>query len=60
MTRRVQRWAFALIGLLGLLATTSEADESRKTRIIIDADTANEIDDFYAIVRGLLAPEFRF
>jgi inosine-uridine nucleoside N-ribohydrolase len=33
------------------------ADETR--RVIIDADTANEIDDLYAIVRALVAPEFR-
>jgi len=28
-------------------------------RVIVDADTANEIDDLYAIVRALVAPEFR-
>jgi inosine-uridine nucleoside N-ribohydrolase len=28
------------------------------TRVIVDADTANEIDDLYAIVRALIAPEF--
>ncbi len=28
-------------------------------RIIVDADTANEIDDLYAIVRALVAPEFK-
>ena len=33
--------------------------ERQPIRIIIDADTANEIDDFYAIVRALLAPEFQ-
>lgn len=28
-------------------------------RVIVDADTANEIDDLYAIVRALIAPEFQ-
>ncbi|MEX2111762.1 MAG: nucleoside hydrolase, partial [Pirellulales bacterium] len=30
-----------------------------RVRVIVDADTANEIDDLYAIVRALVAPEFR-
>jgi inosine-uridine nucleoside N-ribohydrolase len=29
------------------------------TRVVVDADTANEIDDLYAIVRALLEPGFR-
>ncbi len=29
-----------------------------KTRLIIDADTANEVDDLYAIVRALIEPSF--
>ena len=29
-----------------------------RRRLLIDADTANEIDDLYAIVRALLEPEF--
>jgi inosine-uridine nucleoside N-ribohydrolase len=40
--------------LMGASPTTVEA---RKMRMIIDADTANEIDDYYAIVRALLASE---
>ena len=28
-------------------------------RVIVDADTANEIDDLYAIVRAIAAPEFQ-
>ena len=35
------------------------SEDPMPTRLIIDADTANEIDDFYAIVRALLAPELR-
>ncbi|WP_169974134.1 nucleoside hydrolase [Tautonia rosea] len=37
----------------------SSVCSSEETRVIIDADTANEIDDLYAIVRALIAPEFR-
>lgn len=33
--------------------------QSKGRRILIDADTANEIDDLYAIVRALLEPGFR-
>ncbi len=29
-----------------------------RTKIIIDADTANEVDDLYAIVRGLIEPSW--
>ena len=29
------------------------------SRVIVDADTANEIDDLYAIVRVIVAPEFQ-
>ncbi|QDU82890.1 ribonucleoside hydrolase RihC [Polystyrenella longa] len=32
---------------------------AEQTRVIVDADTANEIDDLYAIVRALVAPEFK-
>lgn len=31
----------------------------RPLRVVVDADTANEIDDLYAIVRVLIAPEFQ-
>ena len=58
VTRRIRELALVSIASLGLLAGQSEADETEEIRSIIDADTANEIDDFYAIVRGLLAPEF--
>jgi inosine-uridine nucleoside N-ribohydrolase len=59
VTKLVRELAFVLIASLGVLATEAEADATERTRIIIDADTANEIDDFYAIVRALLAPEFQ-
>lgn len=59
MSKRVLELAFALMGVLGLLTAGANADEIKKIRIIIDADTANEVDDFYAIARALLAPEFQ-
>ena len=37
--------------------TSARADAP--IRVIVDADTANEIDDLYAIVRAIVAPEFR-
>lgn len=45
-------------------AVTAHAEElaapgEPHIRIIVDADTANEIDDLFAIVRALIAPEFR-
>ncbi len=33
--------------------------EEERVRVIVDADTANEIDDLYAIVRAVVAPEFQ-
>lgn len=41
----------------GFAETASGA--SKPVRVIVDADTANEIDDLYAIVRALVAPEFQ-
>lgn len=35
-----------------------QTNPARKIRMVIDADTANEIDDLYAIVRALLEPSF--
>lgn len=45
------------LSFLFLLAVSSlSAQETRK--VIIDADTGNEVDDLYAIVRGLLEPSW--
>lgn len=33
--------------------------QTAKRKVILDADTANEIDDLYAIVRALLEPKFQ-
>lgn len=46
-----------LIYVFGALGSSLYADGP--VRVIVDADTANEIDDLYAIVRALVAPEFR-
>jgi purine nucleosidase len=43
--------------LFGTFGSSGYAEDPM--RVIIDADTANEIDDLYAIVRALAAPEFR-
>ena len=55
----IRKLTFVFVGLLSLLPADAESAEAKRIRVIIDADTANEIDDFYAIVRGLLAPEFQ-
>jgi len=39
------------------LITSCEKTIDTKIPVIIDADTANEVDDLYAIVRAVLAPE---
>jgi purine nucleosidase len=52
---------FCILGLacLALSAPGSSSYADDPVRVIVDADTANEIDDLYAIVRVLVAPEFR-
>lgn len=45
---------FLVFGSLGL---SGRADAA--VRVIVDADTANEIDDLFAIARALVAPEFQ-
>ena len=47
--------AALLVSSLALPGPLAEAGEG--IRILIDADTANEVDDPYAIVRALVAPE---
>lgn len=44
---------FVIIGLFSL-----DMNASEKTSLIIDADTGNEVDDLYAIVRALIEPSF--
>jgi purine nucleosidase len=47
----------ALVVVAAALVAPATAGNAA-TRVIIDADTANEIDDLYAIVRALVAPEW--
>lgn len=44
--------------ILMVLASSSLALAANPTRILIDADTANEVDDAFAIVRALIEPSF--
>ncbi|XZE34309.1 nucleoside hydrolase [Pirellulaceae bacterium SH501] len=44
---------------IALVSAQQPGKSVTPTRVIIDADTANEIDDLYAIARGLIAPEFQ-
>ena len=46
-----------LLGFFALLAMGSKAEE-KKPRLILDSDTANEIDDLYAIARMLRQDRF--
>lgn len=49
--RRIAIFSFFLLFLSGLQAQD-------KLKVIIDADTGNEVDDLYAIVRGLIEPSW--
>ena len=57
------RLILASLALALACACTAAAQASRQdaapVTVVIDADTANEIDDLYAIVRALLEPRFR-
>jgi len=62
MNRRRFLHALSLAGLAPLATGTAPRSggplpRSSPSRLLIDADTANEIDDLYAIVRALLAEE---
>lgn len=47
----------AFLFLMAISIATCHAKDT--VRVIVDADTANEIDDLYAIVRAIIAPEFQ-
>ncbi len=49
------RWTAPL--LLGALLLAAPARPADRVRVMIDADTANEVDDPFAVVRALRAPE---
>jgi len=51
--------AFAAISLVFAVTTMAAQPQPGKMRVIIDADTANEVDDLFAIARALVAPEFQ-
>ena len=60
MNRRkfiTQASQIALFTALAPLSTMAGPPTKKPLRLIIDADTANEVDDLYAIVRALLAPQ---
>ena len=46
------------IFLLVLVFASCLVQAQEKKRVIIDADTGNEVDDLYAIVRGLIEPSW--
>jgi len=48
---------FFLLLFLSFSQALSQSSNRQEIPLIIDADTANEIDDLYAIVRALIAPE---
>ncbi|MDH3648605.1 MAG: nucleoside hydrolase [Saprospiraceae bacterium] len=51
-------WAFAFFALLPVLSQ-GRYTQSRSRKLIVDADTGNEVDDLFAIVAALLAPSLR-
>src|SRR5215204_3695077 len=53
--------AFLLLALACALTAAAQPpkQDAAPVTVVIDADTANEIDDLYAIVRALLEPRFR-
>lgn len=51
--------AFAAFSLVFSVTTMAAQPQPGKMRVIIDADTANEVDDLFAIARALVASEFQ-
>lgn len=49
---------FGIWVLMGFASDASGQAQSRRPKLILDADTANEIDDLYAIVRTLRQDKF--
>ncbi len=41
-----------------MLFLAISANSQQKIRVVIDADTGNEVDDLYAVVRGLIEPSW--
>jgi len=56
----MQRLSILLLCALSLCASVpASAQDAAPLTVVIDADSANEIDDLYAIVRALYTPRFR-
>ena len=53
-------WASAAstLGPLNILKATEKKNSNQSISLIIDADTANEVDDAFAIARALVEPRF--
>jgi len=59
LNRRTKKTRFYLLPVLLLFCFLSvQAQDTSKLNLIIDADTANEVDDLYAIVSAILEPTF--
>ena len=50
--------AASILGSLSILKATGEKNSNQSIDLIIDADTANEVDDAFAIARALVEPRF--
>ncbi|MBU2939532.1 nucleoside hydrolase [Lacinutrix sp. C3R15] len=58
-SRLLKKGSFFFFSVLFLFCCLSvKAQETNKLNLIIDADTANEVDDLYAIVSAILEPAF--
>ncbi len=53
----LRKYLLPVIALL-IVSFSQAISQSAKTKVIIDADTGNEVDDIFAISRALIAPEF--
>jgi len=61
MTQTITYSFKRLIPLLFIFALYSQCEQTQKDdrlKLIIDADTANEVDDLYAIIRAVIEPSF--
>ena len=56
ITSRVKYFLF--INCILFLSISSFAQDPPKSRIILDADTGNEVDDYYALVRAFIEPSW--
>jgi len=53
----VKAWCLLIIIFTSVIPSCQQAEEEIGLPLIIDADTANEVDDLYAIARAIKAPE---